>query len=171
MLSRSSEYAIRALTFLAQHQSDSRHYLARDMAEQLGIPAPFLGKVLQPLVTRGILHSRRGRSGGFRLARPAGEIRLVDIVETQETVAVTGACLLGQVPCNDAEACPLHDTWKRAYDSFHARLRTTSLADMVDSCAARPESGYPYPSPGSRAGPHRDAPTSASPPDGRMLRA
>lgn len=165
MLSKSSEYAIRALTFLAQHHGDGRHYLARDMAEQLGIPAPFLGKVLQPLVTRGILQSRRGRSGGFRLRRPANEIRIVDIVETQETVAVTGGCLLGQVPCNDAEACPLHDTWKRVYDSFHARLRSTSLQDMVDACSGRPESAYPYPTAGSRAGPHLGAAEVAGPRD------
>jgi Rrf2 family protein len=143
VISRSSEYAIRALTYLAQ-QRDGRHRLARDIAEQLGIPAPFLGKVLQPLVSRGILHSQRGRSGGFRLDRPASAIALVDIVETQEDVGTADVCMLGQRVCDDAHACPLHDTWTKAANAFHARLRGTSLQDVVDFCEAHPGCPYPF---------------------------
>lgn len=144
MLSRSSEYAIRALTFLARQQRDGRHYLARDMAERLGLPAAFLGKVLQPLVARGLLHSQRGRSGGFRLARPASEIPLVRIVETQESIGPANVCLLGQHACDDAHACALHDTWMRVANAFHDRLRRTTLQDLVDHAAAHPGSAYPF---------------------------
>jgi len=144
VLSRSSEYAIRALTFLAQRQRDGQHYLARDMAAELQIPAPFLGKVLQPLVTRGLLHSRRGRSGGFRLDRPAAQIPLVQIVEAEETLGPANTCLLGQKVCDDAHACPLHDTWMKASISFHDRLRKTSLQDMVEYAAAHPGCSYPF---------------------------
>jgi Rrf2 family protein len=153
VLSRSSEYAIRALTFLAQHERDGRHYLARDMAEQLGIPAPFLGKVLQPLVTRGILHSQRGRSGGFRLDRPASEITLVQIVEAQERLTAPNVCILGQRECDDAHACPLHGMWMQASHSFHARLNETTLQDMVEACGAIPGCEYPYPSSGEAQAP------------------
>lgn len=148
MLSRSSEYAIRALTFLAQHQRDGRHYLARDMAEQLGIPAPFLGKVLQPLVTRGILHSQRGRSGGFRLDRPAAQILLVHIVEAEENLGPANVCLLGQHQCDEANACPLHETWMKASNGFHDKLRRTSLQDMVEYGANQPGCAYPFQSKG-----------------------
>lgn len=146
MLSRSSEYAIRALTFLAQHEGDGHHYLARDMAEQLGIPAPFLGKVLQPLVARGLLHSQRGRSGGFRLDRPASQIPLVQIVEAEEDLAPANVCILGQHVCDEQHACPLHDTWTKASNALHERLRHTSLKDLVEFCAAEPGCAYPYPS-------------------------
>ena len=61
-IARSSEYAIRALTYLASWEGDG-YCLARRMAEDLGIPAPFLGKCLQPLVVRGLLASQRGRCG------------------------------------------------------------------------------------------------------------
>ena len=153
MLSRSSEYAIRALTFLAQHERDGRHYLARDMAEQLGIPAPFLGKVLQPLVTRGILHSQRGRSGGFRLDRPASQITLVQIVEAQERLTAPNVCILGQRECDDAHACPLHAMWMQASHAFHDRLNETTLQDMIEACAATAGCEYPYPSAGSTQSP------------------
>lgn len=144
MLSRSSEYAIRALTFLAR-QNDGRHHLSRDMAEELGLPAPFLGKVLQPLVTRGVLHSQRGRSGGFRLARPAHEVTLIEIVDAQETLGPAETCLLGQSECSDATACPLHTYWKAASGAFRERLVRTTLADLVRYASEHPECAYPLP--------------------------
>jgi len=144
VLSRSSEYAIRALTFLAQHERDGHHYLARDMAEQLGIPAPFLGKVLQPLVTRGILHSQRGRSGGFRLDRPAAQILLVQIVEAEENLAPANVCLLGQHKCDEANACPLHEMWMKTANGFHEKLRGTSLQDLIEYRASHPGCTYPF---------------------------
>lgn len=152
MLSRSSEYAIRALTFLAR-QTDGRHHLSRDMAEELGLPAPFLGKVLQPLVTRGVLHSQRGRSGGFRLARPAHDVSLMEIVEAQETLGPAETCLLGQTECSDAGACPLHEYWKAASNAFHERLKRTTLADLVRFAASHPECAYPLPSAPALPGP------------------
>ncbi len=142
VISRSSEYAIRALTFLAM-EGDGRHHLARDMAERLGIPAPFLGKVLQPLVTSGLLHSQRGRSGGFKLAKAAKDVRLVDIVNTQETLHPADTCLLGQSECRDEGACPLHAYWTNTARAFHARLRETNLQELIEFRATHPGCAYP----------------------------
>lgn len=142
-LSRSSEYAIRALTFLAQQPSSDRFHLVREMAEQLGIPAAFLGKVLQPLVTRGVLGSQRGKYGGFRLLRSPGELSLFEIVDSQERLAEHRACFLGQAECEDERACPMHEYWKAAHSAFRDRLAMTTLADLVRFCAERPRSGYP----------------------------
>ncbi|MHC4261652.1 MAG: RrF2 family transcriptional regulator, partial [Planctomycetota bacterium] len=83
MISRASEYAIRALTYLASQPSGSFH-LARDMGERLEIPAPFLAKILQPLVSRGLVHSQRGRSSAFRMAKEPREIRIYARVVAQE---------------------------------------------------------------------------------------
>lgn len=145
VLSKSSEYAIRALTYLAQREGDGRHYLARDMAEHLGIPAAFLGKVLQPLVTRGLLHSRRGRSGGFRLDRPASAITLTQIAEAEETLQSGDVCILGQRVCDSAHACALHESWIRASRSIRDRLLRTTLADLVQHAEANPGCAYPLP--------------------------
>lgn len=144
VLSRSSEYAIRALTFLAQQEGEGFH-LARDMARQLGIPAPFLGKVLQPLVARGILFSQRGRSGGFRLAQPPSKVTLLQIVDTQESLGKARQCILGQAVCTDEFACPLHAEWRSMADSFLARLNNTTLRGVVEFCIANPNCKYPVP--------------------------
>lgn len=146
MLSRSSEYAIRALTWLAQRDDDQYH-LARDMAEILGIPAPFLGKVLQPLVSKGVLLSQRGRSGGFRLAREPHEVTLRQIVETQERMDRVHTCILGQSECSGHEDCPLHAWWSETTTRYLAMLEGTTLSTMASYSAQRPGCTYPLPSP------------------------
>ena len=142
MLSRSSEYAIRALTYLAQRPKVRLH-LAREIAEELDLPAPFLGKVLQPLVAKGLIRSQRGRSGGFSLAKPPSQVRLLDIVEAEETLAGENTCLLGQRECNDATACPMHEYWQRASHEFRERLTHTTLADLLHFAATHPQCDYP----------------------------
>jgi Rrf2 family protein len=144
MISRSSEYAIRALTFLAL-QDKPRFHLARDMAVLLGIPAPFLGKVLQPLVARNILTSQRGRSGGFKLARSAREITLLQIVETQENLEHLQLCILGQIDCSDERPCPLHTYWKAASQGMLHMLADTTLEHLAEHSRTHPKSSYPFP--------------------------
>lgn len=144
MISRSSEYAIRALTYLASQPPDSFH-LAQDMARELGIPPAFLGKVLQPLVTAGILGSQRGRGGGFRLARKPAEVHLTDIIVTQENLDRSRQCVLGQGECSDAHACPLHSEWRSRTDSFLHHLETTTLADLLRYQRDHSNCSYPYP--------------------------
>lgn len=143
-ISRSSEYAIRALTYLAQRR-ESSFCLAREMAEAMSIPAPFLGKCLQPLVARGILNSQRGRNGGFQLALPPSEIPLYDIVDSQEHLGRARQCFLGQAECSDERACPMHEFWSAASNEFISRLANTTLADIMRFCDAKPQSGYPAP--------------------------
>lgn len=141
-ITRSSEYTIRALTYLAR-SGEGTFLLARNMAEDLGIPAPFLGKCLQPLVACGILESQRGRGGGFRLLFPPDEVTLYQIVDAQEHLDRARRCVLGQAECTDERGCPLHDYWKATSNQFIDRLRTTSLADLIAFGDRNPASGYP----------------------------
>lgn len=168
MISRSSEYAIRALTFLASQPVDSFH-LAQDMAHELGIPPAFLGKVLQPLVTAGILGSQRGRGGGFRLAKKPTEVHLTDIISTQEDLERSRQCVLGQGECSDQHSCPLHHEWRSRTDSFLDHLERTSLADLLRYQREHPGCTYPHPNkppavaPADRAAPASPRATGNSP--------
>ncbi|QDU67613.1 HTH-type transcriptional regulator IscR [Planctomycetes bacterium Pla86] len=128
-------------------QEEGSFHLARDMGERLGIPAPFLAKILQPLVARGLVHSQRGRSGGFRLARHPKQIHLYEVVDAQEHLARVRTCMLGQAECTDERACPLHHYWKSACDQYLGVLAQTSLDDLSRFAAERPDSHYPLPVP------------------------
>lgn len=160
-ITQSSAYAIRALSFLAARHDES-FQLGHEMAEKLGLPAQFLLKILQPLVTRGLLHSRRGRHGGFRLARLPEQVTLFEIADALEDLGKPRQCFLGQSECTDERACPMHEFWKHASADFGRTLSTTTLADVVQFCERQPDSGYPGPGPASRARGSRAA--SADPP-------
>jgi Rrf2 family protein len=79
-LSRACAYALHSLVFLAQRDGDGL-VPSGQIAEAEGLPERFLPKVLEPLVSCQILLSLRGPNGGYRLARPARGITLLDVVE------------------------------------------------------------------------------------------
>ena len=80
LYSKSVEYAVRALASLAD-LPEGGHRLARKVAEEEGLPSFFLAKTLQSLVRHGLVHSVKGPSGGFGLARPAKKIRVIDVID------------------------------------------------------------------------------------------
>lgn len=141
-ISQASEHAIRALTYLAQRRGEG-YQLIRDMAERIGVPGPFLAKVLQPLVAQGVLETQRGRGGGVRLVEAAEAVTLHRIVDSQEHLGGTRKCFLGQAECSDERACPAHEYWKAASARHEEQLRATTLADVMRFCEQRPDSGYP----------------------------
>ncbi len=129
MLSRSAQYAIRALAYLAMRER-GQWVLTRQIAADLDIPSPFLAKILQTLAGADILESQRGRNGGFRLVRNPDRLPLFDIVEAFDKLGQGRLCVLGQKVCSDESACPLHHTWKHSLNSFRHRLQTTTLTDL-----------------------------------------
>jgi Rrf2 family protein len=78
--SRAQEVALAALPLLDPRGPAGRGRGVKDLAATSGVPGPFLAKVLGRLVDRGLLRSKRGRTGGFVLGRPADEITLADVV-------------------------------------------------------------------------------------------
>ena len=142
---RSTEYAIRSLTYLAKHRESGAYHLAREMSEVLGIPAPFLGKILQPLVMRGVLDSQRGRNGGFRLSKEPTEVSLHQIADSQELIYEKRQCFLGQAECTDERACPMHEYWKVASANFEDRMNQTTLQNLIEFCETSTSSEYPLP--------------------------
>lgn len=112
MLSNTCKYAIRALVYLAMHQKDDGKIGIKQISEELKIPAPFLGKIMQQLAKNKILISSKGPHGGFALAKDPDTISLYDIVAIVDGTEVFDQCLFGLKICeNDPEKkayCPLH---------------------------------------------------------------
>ncbi len=130
MLSRSAEYAVRALSLLALREGDSALHSA-EIADKLDLPPQFLTKILRRLTATDLVTSQRGRSGGFRLNRPADEISLLAVVRPFQDGLSGVECLLGQSDCTDADQCPLHDKMAGIRQSFHDLLAGTTLADVA----------------------------------------
>ena len=79
-LTRAANYAIHALVYMAG-QKHNRPVASHHIAQARGIPERFLLKVLKPLVSARVLNSIKGPNGGYRLARPANEISILEILE------------------------------------------------------------------------------------------
>ena len=112
---------------------------AEEIARSENIPAPVLGKILQELVRKGLLESRRGPGGGFRLARRAELITLRDVVAAIDGLDQFMECAVGLERCADDAPCPLHDTWKGLRTQMLTYLETTSLTAMARAVVRKKE--------------------------------
>jgi Rrf2 family transcriptional regulator, iron-sulfur cluster assembly transcription factor len=123
ILSRSSEYAIRAFLYLAK-QEPGRLVMARQIADDAGLPGHFLAKLLQQLARKGLVRSNKGPSGGFALAGDPKEINILSIVEAVE----------GVEPAIGAPSVrPVSDGWNALHSRIVDYLEQTSLADISKS--------------------------------------
>ncbi len=128
MLSKSAEYALRALLRLAVVQGEGPVTSAR-LAERVRVPENYLSKLLHRLQQEGLVASRRGRGGGFVLARPADQVRLAEVIEPFDDV-MERRCLLGRPACRDDDPCAAHEAWREAVGRLRAFFRDTTLADL-----------------------------------------
>jgi Rrf2 family protein len=128
--SRSAEYAIRAFVHLAQ-VPEGKYAMVKQIAEEERIPAHFLAKILQQLARKGLLHSSKGPTGGFRLRQPATDISLLGIVEALDGLTDYQRCACGLEECNDHMPCGMHESWKGLRARIVEYLEGTSIADLT----------------------------------------
>ncbi len=132
IFSRTSQYAIQALIYLAI-QPGGTWVLSREIAHTLGVPSAYLAKVLHDLSRGQLLHSSRGRRGGFSLRSGAGKSNLLDILLLMDGPRADRECLLGLKACKDETACPLHRKWKPVKQEILACLGNVTLIHLANA--------------------------------------
>lgn len=130
MLSRTAKHALRACIILAQTPPHEFRG-ATSIAEEIGAPSNYLGKLLKTLAERGVLYSQKGAGGGFQLAISPTKVRLFDVVEPFDRVADWTGCLMGNGACSPDHPCALHDRAASVRDAYLDMLRTSTLADVA----------------------------------------
>lgn len=135
MISKTAEYALRATLFLAG-QPPGQSITAADIAHGLRVPANYLSKILHTLGRAGILHSERGRHGGFQLAHPPDELSLARVIEPFDEFDERSTCLLGRNRCSDGNPCAAHRQWKDVHEIVTGFFKETTLADLLDRPAS-----------------------------------
>lgn len=127
------QHALRALIYLASRNPGSP-ILVRDIAEAARVPRQSLAKILHGLRNKGLVKSTKGPGGGYRLAQPPGETKIVDVIEAVDgPVRLTKSCILGLDECNDEESCALHDYWKLFRGQYYAAISRMTLEDAAAS--------------------------------------
>jgi Rrf2 family protein len=127
-VSAKAEYACLALLALAQHGQGTPPLRIREIAESHGIPERYLVQILLQLKGAGLVSSIRGASGGYRLARPAGEIALSDVL-----TAIDGPDVLQREPMMESlpAARALAGVWNRVRAAERGVLDSTTLAGLI----------------------------------------
>jgi len=133
VFSSTTEYALRAVIYIAEHESAGL-VSGSATAAALDAPVNYLAKTLHGLVRAGLLESTRGKGGGFRLASPADKVSLLAVRIDEHP-----RCLLGRPQCRDDEPCVMHQRWKPLAEGFAAFLRDTTVADLMSPAATSPE--------------------------------
>jgi Rrf2 family protein len=128
MLSQTVEYALRASIHVARQSP--RFVPAAEVADSVGAPRNYLGKILSQLARAGFLDSTRGAAGGFRLAPGSGARPLSDLVSLLET-REPRRCLLGYGECGTNPHCTAHQRWRPAAEATDAFFTSTTLNDLL----------------------------------------
>jgi Rrf2 family iron-sulfur cluster assembly transcriptional regulator len=108
--SKKCEYGLQAILFMATHEN-GRVCPSEEISKKLNIPKEFVSKILQSLTESGIVESKKGKSGGFKLAKHPSKIKLIDIVDAIDGLESFNSCVLGFPDCSPENPCPVHDQW------------------------------------------------------------
>ena len=124
-----TDYATVVLTVLAARPGEVLS--AGELAERAGLEIPTVAKVLKPLAQAGLVEGFRGAGGGYRLAREAGAISLVEVVEAMEGPLGMTECSLHDGACGIQHSCGVRANWRRINDVVADALRAVTLAEML----------------------------------------
>jgi Rrf2 family transcriptional regulator, iron-sulfur cluster assembly transcription factor len=135
MISNTCKYGLRAVIYIALNSNGEEKIGIKKISEDLNLPGPFLGKIMQLLAKHKILHSIKGPNGGFSLAKPANEITLYDIVQIIDGTDVFNECLIGVKICENnpahEELCPFHEKSHHVRDELKSVFKSQSVGDFA----------------------------------------
>jgi Rrf2 family protein len=135
MLSQKCKYALQALLVLAREPGDDL-LLVSDIAARENLPKKFLEAILLELNRNGLVRSRRGRGGGYALAKPAGQITFGQVVRIMDGPLAPLACVSVNYyrrcdDCHDEKTCEIRKVMQRVRDAIAQELDGTTLADAL----------------------------------------
>ncbi|PLX78738.1 MAG: Rrf2 family transcriptional regulator [Desulfuromonas sp.] len=131
VITRATEYAIRAVLFMAMQPSGTT-VLKKDICREQGITPAFLTKILQPLIKCGIFGSHRGVRGGFYLNKQAASITMLDVIKAEEGAIHLNLCLEEAGICQRETHCPVHKVWQEARAGLVETLSSYTFAQLAE---------------------------------------
>jgi Rrf2 family protein len=127
-LSSEGRYALRALVYLAWA---GERVTADRISTEAHIPRRLLARILAKLSHAGLVESEQGRSGGSRLARPAGKITLREAVEAIEGPFGVTRCIMEERACGEGAPCALHEAWEVGQQAILEYLGTQTIEEFI----------------------------------------
>ena len=132
MLSKTCEYAVRAVIYIAQQTKDGNRVGIKDVAKGIDSPEYFIAKILQEMVRKNLLQSTKGPNGGFHLDEKDMKNSLAVIVRHFDGDKIFSGCALGLKRCSEKNPCPLHQQFKEIRNTLKHLLETTTINQLVE---------------------------------------
>lgn len=129
-VSRKVDYALRAVIHLANEEASDRACSVAEIASRERIPRQFLEKIVQELIHKGLVRSRRGPHGGYVLGRSAEQVTFRDVIEAVEGPISLNACVGDHPDCFLSGACGMERIWAEGQRRVLDLFEKTTIADV-----------------------------------------
>ena len=129
-LSTKGRYATKAMLELALRNHDAPVQL-HDISKAQRISKKYLGRLMTSMVSAGLVHSRRGKNGGYTLAKPPSEISILDILRPLEGPVAPAPCLDHIRSCPESDGCITLEVWMKTKDALTLVLKGFTLEDLT----------------------------------------
>jgi Rrf2 family protein len=135
MISKKCKYALKALIYLAKNQERPTPIFSSEIAEQERIPKKFLETILRELRNAQILHSSRGKTGGYKLNKAADQILLTDLIRIIDGPIAMLPCVslnyYATCPECDESSCTIKGVFEKVRDETLAIFGSTSIKSLL----------------------------------------
>ncbi len=129
-ITRQADYAIRVVLFLSEREP-GEVVSVDDIARERLVPKSFASKIVQKLTKAGITRSFRGVKGGFSLAKPPGEITVLEVLETIDGPVAVNRCVVDDGACILSNECAVHPIWQRIQGEIRDKLSGITFRSLV----------------------------------------
>lgn len=133
MFSRTCEYAIRALIYIAQKSKNGAKVSIKDISLGIDSPEYFIAKILQDLSKKGFVKSMRGPNGGFYMEPKNYNTSIANIVREVDGQSLFTECGLGLKECSNSHPCPIHDEYKVIRSQIIELYEKSTLGIFVEN--------------------------------------
>lgn len=130
MFSKSCEYAIKAMLFLAQKSTNENRIGVKEIAKGIDAPEHFIAKILQDLSKKKLMNSVKGPNGGFYLDSLSLKTSIADIVVAIDGDSIYKNCIIGLKLCSEINPCPVHFEYKEIKKNLISLLEENTLANF-----------------------------------------
>lgn len=132
MFSKSCEYAIKAMIFVAQKSKDEVRVGVKEIANGIDAPEHFIAKILQDLGKKKLVNSVKGPNGGFYMDQINLKSSIADVVKAIDGDGIYKDCVIGLKLCSEKNPCPIHFEFKEIKKNLITMLEENTIADFND---------------------------------------
>lgn len=136
MFSKSCEYGLRAIIYIAQQTTQNRKVSLTTISEEINSPQAFTAKILQQLTKNNIVKSIKGPHGGFIIEPDKMQTKISEVVFLFDGDSIYNGCGLGLKQCDEASPCPLHHKFIQIREDLKNMLENTTLEMLANEMNA-----------------------------------